>query len=352
VLFVERCLDWLCDGGDLIAVVPDSVLTNKGLYADLRAGLREAVELCAVISLPPVTFGAAGTLTKTSIVHLRKIGGSDRPTERTYFARCEQIGYTVATRASQRSKVASGESELPGILRELQAPPDLPARGRWVRDAGLAARWDAGFHAGLPTGVEEGLRRLTGTGLTVRQVADLATDRADPRRSDRETFEYVEIADVDEVTCAVRARPVPCPEAPSRARKLVRAGDVLVSTVRPERRIVGVVGAEQDGAVCTTGFAVLRPRAIDPFVLAHLLKTDIVTAQIVRNAIGIAYPAVEEACLLDLVLPVSADDLGPLAESGAQLAALQRRSTAVRRDLVRGIELAAARWSGPEERQP
>lgn len=351
ILFVERYLDWLCEGGQVIAVVPDSILTNKGIYRALRAGLRDAVELLAVVSLPPVTFGAAGTLTKTSIVHLRKAGQVPRTSEQTYFARCQRIGYTVATRGSQRSKIASGESDLPAILGEIQARPGGPVRGRWVHDARLAERWDASYHAGLPAEIEEMLRRLDGTGLTVRQVADLATDRADPRRWSQPTFEYVEIADVDGTTCAVQPRTVPCEEAPSRARKLVRAGDVLVSTVRPERRIVGVVGGEQAGVVCTTGFAVLRPRTIDPFVLAHLLKTEFVTVQILRNNVGIAYPAIEEACLLELVLPVSADDLGRLAEYGANLAALQSKSTALRRELSHDIDRAAARWSGLEVRR-
>ena len=356
LLFLERYVDWLDEGGRLIAVLPDSILTNKGIYADLRAGLRAAVELLAVVSLPAVTFGAAGTLTKTSIVHLRKSASGVRSSTPTYFARCRQIGYTVATRGAQRSKIANGESELPAILGELRTlaePPTIGRRvpessdiGRRVQDATVAPRWDASYHAGLPTDVEAALARLAGRALTVREVADLATDRADPRRWDSATFAYIEIADVDGATCAVQSRGIPCRNAPSRARKLVRAGDVLVSTVRPERRTVGVVGEEHYGAVCTTGFAVLRPHAIDPFVLAYLLKTDVVTAQILRNNVGIAYPAIEEACLLDLVLPIAAEDVGQLAEYGAQLAALHRRSTALRHDLTRAIGRAAARWSG------
>ena len=175
------------------------------------------MELLAVVSLPPVTFGAAGTLTKTSVVHLRKAGPGQPAAARTYFARCEEIGYTVTARGSQRSKVASGESDLPAILGEIGAGPDVLGgrrensggrvrHGRWVRDARSAARWDAGYHAGLPPEVEAALEQLAGTGLTVRQVADLATERADPRRWDRETFAYVEIADVDGATCAVQSR--------------------------------------------------------------------------------------------------------------------------------------------------
>ncbi len=61
-------------------------------------------------------------------------------------------------------------------------------------------------------------------------------------------------------TNMITAKSIPCDEAPSRARKLVAAGDVLISTVRPERKAIGVVPADLDGAVCSTGIAVLRPK--------------------------------------------------------------------------------------------
>ena len=72
LLFVERYLDWLKPGGQLLAIIPDSILTNKGLYEVLRKGVAREVDIKSVISLPNVTFGAAGTNTKTSILHLRK----------------------------------------------------------------------------------------------------------------------------------------------------------------------------------------------------------------------------------------------------------------------------------------
>ncbi len=51
LLFLERYLDWLMPGGILVAVVPDSVLTNQGLFAKLREGMASQVELISVISL-------------------------------------------------------------------------------------------------------------------------------------------------------------------------------------------------------------------------------------------------------------------------------------------------------------
>lgn len=106
---------------------------------------------------------------------------------------------------------------------------------------------------------------------------------------------------------------------PSRARQHVRAGDVLVSTVRPERRAIGVVPTWLDGAVCTTGFAVLRPTRVSGLLLAALLRTPFVTEQLLRNNVGIAYPAIEPACLPDVMLPVSQVDCKALGELADRL---------------------------------
>lgn len=72
VLFLERYVDWAAPGGVIVSVVPDSVLVNRGPFAQLRTWLRERCDVEAVFSLPPVTFAAAGTSTKTSVLVLRR----------------------------------------------------------------------------------------------------------------------------------------------------------------------------------------------------------------------------------------------------------------------------------------
>jgi hypothetical protein len=74
-----------------------------------------------------------------------------------------------------------------------------------------------------------------------------------------------------------------------------------------------------DRAICSTGFAVLRPRSIDPTLLAALLRTEFATCQILRNNVGIAYPAVDEQCLLDVTLPISRNYLRHLAPAAASI---------------------------------
>ena len=72
LLFLERYVDWAAPGGVIVSVVPDSVLVNRGPFAQLRTLLAERCSIEAVFSLSPVTFASAGTSTKTSVLVMRR----------------------------------------------------------------------------------------------------------------------------------------------------------------------------------------------------------------------------------------------------------------------------------------
>lgn len=315
ILFMERYMDWLAPGGVLVAVVPDSILTNQGIFASLRRGLAADIDLISVISLPPVTFAAAGTNTKTSILHLRKkVGGTATP--KVYFAICQDIGFDVSKRGSQRVRMRTDRNDLDAVLKEATGQ-QTPVLGRYRSFDSDEPRWDATFHAGLSDLVMDQLQAKDGKATMLGDFADLVNDRTNPSRFGDGEFEYIEISDIDGTSASVRSSRVPCKNAPSRARKLVAAGDVLISTVRPERKAIGIVPPWLDGAVCSTGIAVLRPKQVHSLVLARVLQMDFVNLQLLRNNIGIAYPAFDEACLPKVVLPLkppAMEKLGSLAE--------------------------------------
>lgn len=342
LLFFERYLDWLAPGGQLLAVVPDSILTNKGTFEDLRRGVAKEIDLLAVISLPPVTFAVAGTSTKTSIVHIRKRAGLANTAE-TAFAICEDIGFTVSTKSNHRVKLVEGEGDLPRILAEIVS--HSPAeRVRWIADPTSRDRWDAQHHASLTAEIELRLNGDRKHDVYVSNVADLIDERADPRRWGAKHFNYIEISDIDTQSSVVYSNSIDITSTPSRARKLVKSGDVLVSTVRPERGAVGVVGESQDGSICTTGLAVLRPKSIHPVLLAYLLKSPFVIAQLMRNNVGIAYPAINEACLLEVLLPVTWEDVAAFKDRAGSITEVEHRLEEMRRSFTNQVEAASQRW--------
>ncbi len=343
LLFIERYLDWLAPGGQFLAIVPDSILTNRGMYEELRQHLADQIDIRSIISLPAVTFSAAGTSTKTSILHIQKPTKSRPSAHKTFFAICNDIGYSVSTKSAQRTKTANGEGELPRILEEFSGEAALNY-GRQVIDVEKAARWDATFHASLSLAVEQRLKNRSKSDVFLSDIAELSSERTDPRRWGTGTFRYIEISDVDTKTCTMYANEIPCSDAPSRARKLVRAGDVLFATVRPERRTVGVARENQDGVVCTTGFAVIRPRRITSMTLAYLLKSDFVISQIMRNNIGIAYPAIDEGCLRDVLLPIKQDDLDALKESSDTMLDLEKKLEDLRGNFLKRLQDTLEKW--------
>lgn len=342
VLFFERYLDWLAPGGQLLAVVPDSILTNKGIFEDLRRGISKEIELLGVISLPPVTFAVAGTSTKTSVVHLRRRAGRAKTTE-TAFAICEDIGFTVSTKSNHRIKLIEGEGDLPQILTEI-ASHSRGERVRWIADPTSRERWDAQHHASLTTEIELRLNGERKDDVYISDVADLIDERVDPRRWGAKHFNYIEISDIDTQSSVVYSNSIDVTSTPSRARKLVKSGDVLVSTVRPERGAVGVVGESQDGSICTTGLAILRPTSIHPVLLAYLLKSPFVIAQLMRNNVGIAYPAINEECLLEVLLPITRQDVAAFEGRAAEIVEAEHRLQEMRRSFTNQVEAASQQW--------
>src|SRR5260370_30903422 len=103
-----------------------------------------------------VTVGVAGTNTKTSILHHRKKSKTNGLSHRTAFAICQDIGFTVMTKANQRMKVVQSEGDLPRILNEITKPPSKPNLVRWIEDAHALERWHAQHHTSLSADAQLG----------------------------------------------------------------------------------------------------------------------------------------------------------------------------------------------------
>jgi type I restriction enzyme S subunit len=96
-------------------------------------------------------------------------------------------------------------------------------------------------------------------------------------------------------------------EAPGRARRLIARGDVVWSTVRPNRRSHALVLDADDSLVGSTGLAVLTPEPGRTAALYEAVRTDRFVAYLETVAEGSAYPAVRAERFLDAPVP----DLGP-----------------------------------------
>ncbi len=81
-------------------------------------------------------------------------------------------------------------------------------------------------------------------------------------------------------------------DAPSRARRVVKHGDIIWSCVRPNRRSHAVIWNPPENLVASTGFAVITPRYLPTSYLYQALTTESFVGYLSNHAKGAAYPAV------------------------------------------------------------
>jgi type I restriction enzyme, S subunit len=103
--------------------------------------------------------------------------------------------------------------------------------------------------------------------------------------------------DISSVTCGEvqKIDRMSFADAPGRARRRVRDGSIIWSTVRPNRRSYAFIYNPDDDLVVSTGFAVLDANNISATYLYHYVTTDDFVGYLVGNATGSAYPAVTGA---------------------------------------------------------
>lgn len=135
-------------------------------------------------------------------------------------------------------------------------------------------------------------------------------------------FEYLEISDVDHVHGLAKLSILTFASAPSRARRVVRNGDVLVSTVRTYLKSVACVGLSESTLIASTGFVVLRARYIDSKFLKYVCLGQRFLDQVVARSVGISYPAINASDLVRIPIAV------PSRSNQRQIADFLDRETA------------------------
>lgn len=143
--------------------------------------------------------------------------------------------------------------------------------------------------------------------MTLGEVTDRVSTWNPARSAPDDAITYIDLGAVDQSEKRVTApQRITGSDAPSRARQLVIAGDVLVSTVRPNLNAVAQVSDELNGATASTGFTVLRRSSaqIDARYLFHWVKSPMFISDMVRKATGASYPAVSDRIVKDSRIPL------------------------------------------------
>ena len=177
--------------------------------------------------------------------------------------------------AEKARLVKAGEIRKPKPLPAVDEPPfGLPQNWRWTR------------------------------------IREVTSDRGQEVPKSR--FTYIDVTAIDkEAGIVADPKVLKASEAPSRARKITRKGDVIYSCVRPYLLNVAVIEKDFEPApIASTAFAILNGHGLVlPRYLWIVLRSPFMVKCVEQNQRGQAYPAINDADFAVLPFP-----LPPLAE--------------------------------------
>ena len=126
-------------------------------------------------------------------------------------------------------------------------------------------------------------------------------------------FDYLDIGSVGTGCLVTPPERIRFADSPSRARRVVRQGDTIVSTVRTYLKAVWHAEEAKPDQIASTGFAVLTPRSSTcPKFVSYLCQSQPFTDRVTADSVGVAYPAIAETKLAAFEVPVP-----PLSEQNA-----------------------------------
>ena len=118
-------------------------------------------------------------------------------------------------------------------------------------------------------------------------------------------IEYIDIGSVSSTKGITSTELMLFANAPSRARRKVKHGDVIISTVRTYLEAVVPIINPPENLVVSTGFAVIRPSScLDKGYAAYCLRSSGFIKRVVANSVGVSYPAINASDLVNIKTPL------------------------------------------------
>lgn len=349
ILFIEKCLKLLRPGGRIAIVLPDGLLQNIS-NSHIRFWIRSQAKVLGVVSFPQETFVPYGTGIKTSLLILQKLPSSSHNT--CFMARVQKTGYDVKGQSQYRhdgsGRLVRTPSGLPIIdddVEEIATAFNSFIGGTFNRNSEKAytvseelinSRLDAEHYQPDDQKLVEYLKSVGAKPLG--KIADILTETDDFRLVGDSEIRYIAISDVDARTMQVVSQQmIRAHEAPSRATYRVRKGDIITAvsgaSTGTQRQATALITEDEDGAICSNGFAVLRNiHGVEPLFLLAYMRTEYYLRQVRRLMTGHAIPSISTEDLSKVLVPI------PLKEDQERIANSVKSIQSMRREALKAGE--------------
>lgn len=323
VLFVDYIAEHLNPTGRAAIIVPEGIVfQSANAYKELRKYLVDDGLLYAVISLPAGVFNPYSGV-KTSILLIDK--SFARLKDEFLFVKLNNDGFDLG---AQRREIEG--SEIPEIIRiiqkyhsniEAQTSDEEIIHHPLVIIANKEKIAEQDY---ILVGERYKIDKPLATIYPVVPLSDICEINAENKNPalafGDDEFIYIDISSVENGTGKIDfSNKIKGSDAPSRAKRAVKKGDILFSTVRPNLKAYGYVEREDcDCCIASTGFAVISAKTmvLSKYVY-YMLYSEPVQTQLASMMGKGAYPSVNQKDVSQIQIP-----LPPLSVQEAMVTAL------------------------------
>jgi type I restriction enzyme M protein len=296
VLFIERIVQVLRDGGVAGIVIPQGIFTNRNL-GRVRDHIKRHTQVLAVIELPDWAFIPSGTSVRGSLLFIRKL--SRVPSEYNVFMkRLENIGFNSTGRPTT-------ENDFPESIHEFQKQD-----ARYLTPiTEIGDRIDAKFYvpenrqviALFCSNPKYRLVRLS-------EIGSFHTERVSPHYNPETEIDLIETSCVDPETLTINPKHIRGCDSNYTSLKRLQSGDILISRRRPYRGAIVLVPPELDGALVISEFSVLRLyEGYDPDYVVEILRSPQFVRLMTIYTTGEMSGRIAEKDLRRLQIPIPED---------------------------------------------
>lgn len=301
ILFLDRYLEILKPGGEMLIVFDDTIL-NGATCLDIREWLFKNFVIVGVHSLPFNAFFKAKANIKTSILHARKKIDETDEQGHIFMSISNNIGHDNSLKDTPERNNLNDilnvymEWKRTGVFHpvnkqnedkneNLECPEQI-----WLVSPNdiTMNRLDAYYYSPELKNTKSYLKQLEKKGtITLKNGKDfkLASKLSKAKKKELvdsgATFKYIEIGDVTEYGLIMKHVSGRFDELPTRGEFVIQKGDILFALNISSRGTVVMVPDEFDGAICTSGFLVIRPRTEEEgYLLWYSLRSEYCRKQI------------------------------------------------------------------------
>lgn len=242
----------------------------------------------------------------------------DEDAQKTLVSRIDSVANLYKRLTSECNKLVQNEHKITrekidlAFAQELSLEHFIQRKSALVflRDFSSAERLDISANHPNYTKLVAQIKKSASSG-SLYDLVDISEERFNPDQHTGQEVNYLAIGDIDGISGKIIApQTMMAEELPSRARRLIHAGDILVgiagASTGTENMVVFPVTHDQEGWVATTGFLVLRPKdGVDIHYVCSLLKAPFVLRQIRALLTSPAMPTISEADFMQLAVPVT-----------------------------------------------